>query len=87
MKCVEYEMQAELSRVCYGRRVLRLGIRRSRYTRRYRQLTDMTHRVFRTMHKAPDHRRRELCTSDRAKVAQCRDIYRAKLGDRRVDAR
>ena len=44
-----------------------------------RKLPYVTHRVFCTMHEASDDGRRELGPPHAAKVAQCRDIDRAKL--------
>ena len=50
-----------------------------------RKLPYVTHRVFCTMHEATDDGRRELGPPYAAKVAQCRDIDRAKLRNGCVD--
>ena len=47
----------------------------------HRKLPDVTHRVLCAMHEATDDGRRELGPSHAAKVAKCRHIDRAKLGN------
>src|SRR3569833_1406276 len=54
---------------------------------RHRQLSDVPHRVFSSMHETSDHRGRKLRSSDGAELAERRDFDRLQLVDRGIDAR
>lgn len=59
---------------------------RTNNAHRDRQLPDMTHRVFGTVHQASDYRRGQLGATDAAKLTECRNIDRPQLCKRRVNS-